>query len=303
MMMARDMGEPMRRATLRELTLLAMTGEPLPVMQDVDRQLAVRMRAAFTWAMEAELVTRDRLHHLDAVQVNALVLRFMQARAAAPGSCGPEIIPAPARGPMVAFTPISAVTPGGEIFGKDDDWQFHHSGWEGRDAARAATAFDVMERQAKKAAARAKVAYVPAFSQVQIQTAGRYAMLVERHEAAGVRCSSIEAMPQGGGGSAGSFIDAVIHEGEIIRAMRCAIGDGIALAVRRVRPSRRGTKAGIRDRALVDAVCLEGKSLSEVLDRHGWSDFGGNIDAVRASLRAALDRMAMASSSRRQKVA
>lgn len=204
-----------------------------------------------------------------------------------PDRCGPAIIAQPGRGPMVAQAPMGLIPDG-----TADGWKRAHLGYRGRDYARAADAFDLMQMQAARAAGRDGAAAV-LFTAAQIGAGRRYAMLAERHAAAGVRCSSVEAQ-RGGGGSGGSFIDTVIHEGDVIRAMQRAIGDGVALAIRRVRPSVRGTRAGIRDRALVDAVCLHGQTVSQVLAAHGWADKGGNLHAARAALCDALDRMAMA---------
>lgn len=52
-----------------------------------------------------------------------------------------------------------------------------------------------------------------------------------------------------------------------MRWMRNRIGHGVAMPVRRVRPSDRGADqhGPIMDRVLVDMVCLSVKSLNEVL--------------------------------------
>jgi hypothetical protein len=39
-------------------------------------------------------------------------------------------------------------------------------------------------------------------------------------------------------------------------------------------------------------VCIEDKSLREVLEAHGWSVYGQTVKAVRAALAGALDQMA-----------
>lgn len=204
-----------------------------------------------------------------------------------PDRCGPAIIAQPGRGPMVAQAPMGLIPDG-----TADGWKRAHLGYRGRDHARAADAFDLMQMQAARAAGRDGAAVV-LFTAAQIGAGRRYAMLAERHAAAGMRCSSVEAQ-RGGGSGGGSFIDQVIHEGDLIRAMQRAIGDGVALAIRRVRPSARGTRAGIRDRALVDAVCLQGQTVSQVLAAHGWAVYGETQKSCRAALCAALDRMAMA---------
>ena len=214
-------------------------------------------------------------------------LADIKARAAVPDRCGPEIIAQPARGPMMAQAPMGLI-PDGSATG----WKREHLGYRGRDYARQADAFDLMELQARRAAKGGEV--VQLFSAAQVGAARRYAMLVERHDAAGMRCSSVEAQRSSGGGGGGSFIDTVLYEGDVIRAMRRAIGDGVAMAVRRVRPSARGSRVGIRDRVLVDLVCLHGQTVSQVLASHGWADKGDNRGACRIALCDALDRMSLA---------
>lgn len=213
-------------------------------------------------------------------------LREIMALVEVPDRCGPEIIAQPARGPMVALAPMGLI-PDGSAGG----WKREHLGFRGRDHARQADAFDLMELQARRASKGADVE--PLFTAAQVGAARRYAMLVERHDAAGMRCSSVEAQRSGGGGG-GSFIDTVLYEGEMIRVMRKAIGDGVAMDVRRVRPSARGSRVGIRDRVLVDMVCLQGLTVSQVLAGHGWALGVIPRDVARAALCAALDRMAVA---------
>ena len=156
-----------------------------------------------------------------------------------------------------------------------------------------ADVFDKMALAARKAHDRWAdgAAFAPPFSWVQIDTARRYAALSERHAAGGMRCASLEAGRGGSGG--GSFIDAYLAEGAALDRIHAAIGSGAAMAVRRVRPSvRGGAGAGlIRDRVLVDQVCLGGMTLSKVLAGHGWSAKGEQPARLRATLCACLDRM------------
>lgn len=134
-------------------------------------------------------------------------------------------------------------------------------------------------------------AFVPPFSPWQIVAGVRYRDLVERHLAGGVRCASLEARGAGGGGQGGEFIDAYVAEGYEIEALRWAIGDGVALVVRRIRPSLRAGRVAVGVRRLVDAVCLDGAVLSDVLRVHGWAKSTAHLDALRAALCDALDRM------------
>lgn len=125
----------------------------------------------------------------------------------------------------------------------------------------------------------------------QVAMGRHYRDLVERHASAGVRCSSIEAVRSGGSGQ-GSFIDAVLRDREKIRVIHDRIGTGAAMAVRRVRPSSRGSRVTIMDRRLVDMVCLEDRTISEVLRAHGWCEKGQTRRALRQALADCLDRMA-----------
>lgn len=246
-----------------------------------------RLRVVFLWAREAFGCDWDQLARLSDFEVAQLEVQYRLHLAMPPERCGPAMIAQPARGPMIATAPKGVVPDGAE------GWKVEHVGYRGRDVARAADAFDLMEAQARRAARNSDAGHVSLFTPVQVAVGRRYAMLVERHEASGVRCSSVEAQ-RGGGSGGGSFIDTVIHEGDVIRAMRRAIGDGASLAVRRIRPSVRGSRVGIRDRALVDAVCLRGETVSDVLEAHCWA-LGVKVrDAARQALGGALDRMALA---------
>jgi len=155
-------------------------------------------------------------------------------------------------------------------------------------------AVDVFDRMCRDAWLRHRRAggdvagFADPFSAGQICVGRDYRGLVERHEAGGMRCASLETAGRAAG-TGGEFIDAFIAEGREIELLRRRIGAGQAL--RRIRPSKRGSKAVITDRALVDLVCLWGLDLSAVLRRHGWAVYGANRAAARAALGAALDRM------------
>lgn len=203
-------------------------------------------------------------------------LAAILARAAAPEICGPEIIPAPARGPCVVAPQVSLV-PNGK-----DGWVADNGGFAGRAAARAADVFDVMLAEARRADAA-----VP-FTPGQVAMGRRYRDLVERHDAGGIKLSQMDGRP---GGQGGDFMDAYLAEGREIEAIRRRVGAGSALVVRRIRPSARGSRRSIPDRALVDMVCLGNRSLSEVLRVHGWAVKGETRNALREALGGALDRM------------
>lgn len=230
------------------------------------------------------IVTPDGTASFQALQVR---LDAIKTAAAVPVECGDAIPIAPARGPMVRFTPREARLSdcGGVVVWK--------SGEDGRDAARVADAFDNMEREAVKYHRRRgddAVRYVPLFSSGQIAAGRDYAMLVERVSASGVKCSSIEAQSGSGGGSGGGREEAMLADFQRLRALQYRIGNGLAKEVRRIRPGGRKRRA-IFARRLVDLVCLDGASIKNVLDRHGWAVDHKSRKALRQSLCAALDRM------------
>ncbi|AGT09324.1 hypothetical protein [Paracoccus aminophilus] len=204
------------------------------------------------------------------------------SRATPVEGCGPLIPVAPARGPQVVVTPLRMVPDPKDSTG----WKVEEMGWRGFNAVRAADVFDDLARRA----ARRKAA--PPFSPGQVQVARLYRDLVERHDAGGMRCSSLET-GRGGSSSGGEFIDAFIEEGRVIDLLRRRIGAGVAMAVRRVRPSARGEGGAriIHDRVLVDEICLHGRSFRDVLERHGWTGTARNINMLVVSLTAVLERM------------
>ena len=119
-----------------------------------------------------------------------------------------------------------------------------------------------------------------------------YRDLVERHESAGVKCSSLESLSQrGGGGSGSDYMDAVLRDRDQIGALRKRIGVGSAMVVRRIRPSGRGSRTSIMDRRLVDIVCLEDGTITDVLRTHGWANDAKLRVALCKALAEVLDRM------------
>ena len=206
-------------------------------------------------------------------------IEAVKARGYVPEVCGDAIPEAPARGAIRVFQPMSLFPEG------ENDWVARPSGYRGRSAMQRADVFDVM---AAKAASNGKPA---PFTREQVAAGRYYRDLVERHACAGVRCSSVEALRSGGGGGSGSFIDAVLRDREEIERIRRRIGTGTAMAVRKIRPSKRGSRVNITDRRLVDMVCLEDKPISAVLRAHGWSVRGQTSGAVRQALVEVLERM------------
>jgi hypothetical protein len=134
-----------------------------------------------------------------------------------------------------------------------------------------------------------------ALSDSQVGMARMYATLVADAAAGAVRCVSLESGGGGGGGSREGFTDHRLDLSRRIDVLRGRIGSGSALAIRRVRPSKRadgGTaRRNIPDRALVDMVCIDGLTISDVLARYGWSVKGETVQAATQALADALDRM------------
>jgi hypothetical protein len=208
----------------------------------------------------------------------ALVL----AAGAVPEGISEAIPVAPARGALEPFVELEIVR------STDGSERVQRANYLDRGAGRVADAFTRMERR-RPARERREVG--PLFTPGQVAMGRAYAALAERCAASGVKGVSLEVMASRSGGGSGGFMDAVIADHERLRAMERRIGDGVALAVRRVRPGVRGARSGIRCRRLVDMVCLGGASLSEVLAAHGWAVKGETREAARLALAAALDRM------------
>lgn len=210
----------------------------------------------------------------------------VKAKGAVPAECGPDIPVAPARGAFKLIRPVK-VKEGSSGTLVDDGYQGPGEA-RSRRAIQMADIFDAMDQDQRRRAGGEAV--VPWFSAGQVAMARRYRALVEKHATAGVKLSSLGG--SGGAGGQGGFAEAFFDEGREIAMLQRRIGDGVALAVRRVRPSARGEGARvIQDRVLVDQVCLHQVSLRAVLEAHSWAGFGKNIEALRKALGAALDRM------------
>ena len=206
-----------------------------------------------------------------------LMMRIGQA----PPECGPMMGSAPARGELVPWMPKVNIP---DMHGNGRTMDDGHRGWA---AARVATAFDKIEGKRTKEAR----ASGPLFNGTQIAAADDYAALTERVASAGVGCVSLEAVRVSGGGD-GGFIEAVIADTSRLTAMHARIGNKVCKEVRRVRPSKRGTRVSIRTRALVDLVCLGGMTIGEVLEHHGWARDATTYGALINALAHALDRIA-----------
>jgi len=198
---------------------------------------------------------------------------------AIPEECGPDILASPARGGFVLHRNIELLPVGA------DKVEAVHRGYGGRAAIRRADVFDAMVAAALRAKRPLPLTHG------QISMARRYAAMVEVAASDGMRLSSLDAS-HGGGDSLG-WMDRHLSVAEELSVLRSRIGSGVAMAVRRVRPTARGDgqRGPILDRVLVDMVCLKGRTLDQVLQAHGWSTYGETRRAIARALSAALDRM------------
>lgn len=215
----------------------------------------------------------------DPLALEAARCRAMIARATIPIECGPDIAPSPARKGFVLHHNVELLPVGTKGV------EAVHRGYGGRAAIRRADAFDAM----LAAAARAKRGWP--LTPGQIAIGRRYHDLVELLSADGTKLSQLEG--SFGSGDSGSWMDQRMALSAELDGMRRRIGSGVAMAVRRVRPSDRGVAARgpISDRVLVDMVCLRGSGIADVLRGHGWQVDGRNRKALTEALSAALDRM------------
>jgi len=118
-------------------------------------------------------------------------------------------------------------------------------------------------------------------------TAEIYAGLVERRGA--VRC--VDLLSAGGCGDGMAQLRRAMSMVNLSKA-EAAIGDGLAIrAMRWARPDQPVRRA-IPVRGLVDAICLDGKSISDVLGRHGWARNKAAVGRMADALSDALKRMA-----------
>lgn len=248
---------------------MEMSGQMVRIEATVLRLVAIRAGAVRAFAKQLGLA--------DPTMGPADRLAEIKGRAVAPETCGPEMPVAPARGRMVRVEPVQMLLTA-------TGWAPQHSGYRGRDAARGADVFDEMDRQAARAGGARP------FTLRQIAAGRAYAALVERHASVGIKGRSIETGAGGSGNrGGGGIIDLILDEGRAIASMQAAIGDGWALAV--VRASKR-KRTPLTVRELVDRVCLQGQTISEVLQSCGWSVYGETCVWAREALAGALDRMA-----------
>lgn len=199
-----------------------------------------------------------------------------------PDACGDAIPVASARGAGRAVHMLGSYPKG------ERDTVVKPAGHLGRKTVILCDAIDTMRAQS------ARKGKVLALTESQIGMARMYATLVADHLAGAVRGISLESSGGGRGGSVEGFTDHRLDLSRRIDVLRARIGTGSAMAIRRIRPSKRGetgARANIPDRALVDLVCLDGLTISDVLSRYGWSVKGDTVQAATKALAEALERM------------
>lgn len=200
-------------------------------------------------------------------------LAAVRARGRLPEACTAQgtgmVDMAPARGPMV---PVRHHV----IADHGQGPRVEDTGYRGRAAARR---LDALDR-------------IASLSEAQRAAGRRYAALTEVVAAGGIRCSADLAGSCGSDGDGDrDWMDHHLARSERLRRMHRAIGDGIGMTVRRVRPSARGTRTSIPDRRLADLVCLGQSGLVPVLEAHGWIKTGRNVRVLSEALAAILERL------------
>jgi hypothetical protein len=207
----------------------------------------------------------------------ALTLEAIRLWSLAPDECGPEVPASPARGAYQLLRPETMVPEGGEA----GAYRAAPATHQGRAVIRTLDVWDRIDVADRRA--RRPRSLTPA----QVEAGRVYGALIERMSAAGLAGSSMEIVS---GGGAGGVSEGRLADAERVRRMRRRVGDGLALELRRVRPSARGgTRASIRALDVLDMVAVGGVMPSGVLARFGWSDKGDHRKRVVAALRAALD--------------
>ncbi len=255
------------------------------VVRDLETGEAIKVPSPVQGMDPAALSETDRLN---------ATLGAINEAATPPWQCGDKIPVAPARGPVLRFTPAELV-PDGQGGVKPE-----LMGYRCRTGARVRDVFDKMVDQARNAHAKEvkKMCekagpFEPPFTWGQVQAARDYAALSERVAASGVKCSSMESLSRSGSG--GGREEAIFDDIARLRSLHRRIGDGLAAQLRRHRPSKSSAgpdpRNSITSRCLVDQVCLSGQSIKEILLANAWSGRASQIRDLRSALCASLDRM------------
>jgi hypothetical protein len=226
---------------------------------------------------------QDRRMAFDALPEVTRV-NIIRSAGAVPDACGADIPAAPARGPVRAFDYLGSYPEG------DAASILKPAGYMGRKSLQCLDVFGRMAAQSRRKGGS------PLLTDSQIGMGRIYRSLIEDRDAGAVRCSSLEATRAGGGSQEG-FTDHRLAQSRRIDTLQARVGAGVAMTIRRIRPSARNTDLGagarlvITDRVLVDAVCLTDRDISAVLRAHGWAVKGDTVRAATDALAAALDRM------------
>lgn len=200
-------------------------------------------------------------------------------RATPPVMVSPAIVAAPARG-------VTKVIELRETVQTESGPRVRRATVDGFHPVKAVDAFDLMAVRSRNRDGTAG----PLFTVGQVEAGRAYAALHERCASEGLRCSSPEAR-QGGGGSDLDWIEGVIARSRRLARLQAAIGDSVALSPRGAQAHADRGRRVVRVRDLVDGVCIEGRTLSQLLRAAGWQDNGRTLKLVREALCAALDRM------------
>ena len=207
-------------------------------------------------------------------------IEAVRAAGRVPEGCGDAIPDAPARGPVQRFQP-HVLLPDGKGGEK-----VVRLGYRDRHALRRLDVFDAMAAQARRAKAKLPLTVA------QVEAGRTYALVAERVAASGLKLSSMEG---GGGTGGGDVAEARLADADRLRRMQGRIGTGLAMELRRVRPSKRGesgkARRNVSDRQLVDAVCLGGMTPAAVLREAGWTVDSHHRKLAMAALARVLDAL------------
>ncbi len=204
--------------------------------------------------------------------------------ASIPDECGPDIIAAPGRGGFVLQRLVQLIPHG------EDEFVAAPTGYGHRSAIRSADIFDRMQAQALRA--KRPMPLTPG----QVAIGRRYRDLVEILEGDGCKLSNLHS--SGGSADGGNWMDRRLELAAELDRLQRRVGHGIALKIRRIRPSMRAIReAGEDPRGLfsdldiVHRVCVEDWSATDVLRHFRWQLNSRNKKAVAEALSAALMRM------------
>ncbi|WP_208348725.1 hypothetical protein [Pseudaestuariivita rosea] len=205
-------------------------------------------------------------------------LAGVKARGDVDADCSDEIVPAPARGSVKSMREVHMVPVG------TDDFKEVEERYKAGTPGMVRDVFDDMTDQALRCGGTAP------FTAAQVDAGRTYGALTERVEAAGVKCSQAFDVQTGGSGQT-DFLTAYMTDRQRLRRFHNAIGNGIALPILRKSSGEALTRRAIFDRVLVDRVCLQDQSLSEVLAAHHWQNTGKTIKRLRMAFCLILERM------------